>query len=321
MECGDASGIGALDIYNRVFDKKTLQLVDKDLEPKLPSLIGPNTVLGKLKSELGDQLGFTREVLVSPGSGDNMMSALGAGAVSDGVLIVSLGTSGTLFGCSDKPIFDKDGIVCPFCDATGRWLPLVCTMSCTGALEEVKKSFNLSHEELTSLAEKEPIGCHGVNFLPYLKGERTPNWPLATGVIYGLGPGSLRPGLLYRAAIEGATFTLLNGLKSMEKLGMTAKELRVVGGGSKNPLWRRIIADAFQMLLKFPLEPESAALGAALQAGATWRGKDVAEYVLQQTVPISEETMLPDVSQALAYQKAYERHVELGTLLFGESTR
>eukprot|EP00210_Caulerpa_lentillifera_P000837 g810.t1 len=319
MECGDASGIGALDIYSREFDNNILQLVDEKLKEKLPPILGPNEVLGKLKPEVSELLGLSEKVFVSPGSGDNMMSALGSGAVSDGVLVLSLGTSGTLFGCSEKPIFDRDGIICPFCDATGRWLPLVCTMSCTGVLEEVKKCFNLSHNELTTLAEQEPIGCNGVNFLPYLKGERTPNWPLASGVIHGLSPGCLRPGLLYRAAIEGVTFTLLNGLKSMKKLGMTSKELRVVGGGSKNPLWRKIIADSFQIPLKFPLESESAALGAALQAGAVWRGVEVAEYILQQEVPVSEETLLPDTGVKLAYQKAYDRHVELGNLLFSSS--
>lgn len=76
---------------------------------------------------------------------------------------------------------------------------------------QVRKSFGMDHETITALAEKEAAGCEGVNFLPYITGERTPNWPHSAGVITGLRPGSMRPGLLYRAAMEGATYSLLAG--------------------------------------------------------------------------------------------------------------
>ncbi len=76
---------------------------------------------------------------------------------------------------------------------------------------QVRKSFGLDHETITQLAEKEAAGSSGVNFLPYITGERTPNWPHSSGVLTGLRPGSMRPGLLYRAAMEGATFSLLAG--------------------------------------------------------------------------------------------------------------
>ena len=69
----------------------------------------------------------------------------------------------------------------------------------------------MDHETITQLAEKEAAGSSGVNFLPYITGERTPNWPHSSGVITGLRPGGIRPGLLYRAAMEGATFSLLAG--------------------------------------------------------------------------------------------------------------
>lgn len=77
---------------------------------------------------------------------------------------------------------------------------------------QVRKGFGMDHETITQLAEKEAAGSSGVNFLPYITGERTPNWPHSSGVLTGLRPGSLRPGLLYRAAMEGATFSLLAGV-------------------------------------------------------------------------------------------------------------
>lgn len=106
-----------------------------------------------------------------------------------GELVVSLGTSATLFGVSGQPIIDPTCAVCPFCDATGAWLPLICTLNCTKPAEEVIAAFGISHAEATALAEVEAAGSAGVSFLPYLVGERTPNWPDSTGAIIGLRPG------------------------------------------------------------------------------------------------------------------------------------
>jgi xylulokinase len=108
-----------------------------------------------------------------------------------GDVVVSLGTSGTLFGKSDTPILDPSGIICPFCDATGGWLPLLCTLNCTRVPEEVRQAWGLSQEEATRLAAQEPAGCEGLLLLPYLVGERTPNWPHSSGAILGLRPGEL----------------------------------------------------------------------------------------------------------------------------------
>jgi len=119
------------------------------------------------------------------------MSALGAGVTRDGQLVVSLGTSGTLFGVSDIPIVDAGGTIAPFCDATGAWLPLVCTLNCTRVAEEVREAFGLTREAATQLAAAEEAGCGGVNFLPYLAGARTPNWPGSSGAVLGLKPGAV----------------------------------------------------------------------------------------------------------------------------------
>jgi xylulokinase len=97
---------------------------------------------------------------------------------------------------------------------TGWWLPLLCTMNCTGPPDEVVSAFGKSGEALSELASLEPAGCNGLNMLPYLTGERTPQWPHATGAFLGLRPGMLsRPGLLYRAALEGSTFSLADGVR------------------------------------------------------------------------------------------------------------
>lgn len=103
---------------------------------------------------------------------------------------MSLGTSATLFGVAGQPVIDPTCAVCPFCDATGAWLPLICTLNCTVPAEEVCAAFQMSHDDITALAEAAPAGAEGVNFLPYLLGERTPNWPNSSGAVLGLKPGA-----------------------------------------------------------------------------------------------------------------------------------
>ena len=106
-----------------------------------------------------------------------------------GEIVISLGTSATLFGVAAQPVIDPTCAVCPFCDATGAWLPLICTLNCTVPAEEVCAAFQMSHDDITRLAESQPAGAGGVNFLPYLLGERTPNWPNSSGAVLGLKPG------------------------------------------------------------------------------------------------------------------------------------
>ena len=320
-EAGDASGVGVFSPGAEAaeYDAHRCADVDARFLQMLPPLVAPNALLGELTFEAREALGLhaaPASVGVAAGSGDNMMSALGAGAAAPGKFVMSLGTSGTLFGASDTAVEDPSGTVAPFRDATGRYLPLLCLQNCTNVLKEVAMSYSMGHDELTSLAAKEPVGCHGVTFLPYLTGERTPNWPHATGCLLGLGPGAMRPGLVYRAAMESVTFAMRAGFERMQALGVHCDELRLVGGGSKNALWRRIIADTFGLTLRFPAEAESAALGAALQAAAASEGADVGEYVASHAPPLLGEDMQPDPSMRAAYDAAFERHQRLGRQLF-----
>ena len=178
------------------------------------------------------------------------MSAIGAGCVSEGRLVVSLGTSGTLFGYSDAPVFDPTGAVAPFCGRDGGLPPAPVHHELHARVaEEAREAFGagMSHDELAALACDVPAGSDGVRFLPYLVGERSPNWPGAAGALTGIRPKSLAsPGVMYRAAVEGATYSLLAGARRMRELGLPAPtELAAVGGGSKSKFWRQIVADVF----------------------------------------------------------------------------
>ncbi|KAF8057263.1 xylB [Scenedesmus sp. PABB004] len=352
-EAGDASGTGLMDIAARRWDPALAAMIDEQLLGWLPPILGPDEArqrqrrrgrrgrrgaaprsgcprlaltaraaaraqaVGVVRPEVAAQLGLGGDVLVSPGSGDNAMAALGAGISQPGQLVVSLGTSATLFGVAGAPIVDPAGAVCGFCDATGAWLPLICTLNCTRPAEDVLAAFGIDHAAATALAAAEPPGCEGVSFLPYLVGERTPNWPDSTGALLGLRPGLLRPGLLYRAALEGATLSLAAALGAATRLGLVPTELRLVGGGSKNGLWRQIVADVFQLPVRVPLEAESAALGAALQAAAVASGVPVGEFIAENQPPMADEVVQPNPAHNEAYAASLARHVSRGEALFG----
>ena len=328
---GDASGIGVLDLTTRSFRDDLCEFVDPKFRRLLPDIVDPEErgVLGTVTAEASNSWLeglIPAGAIVSVGSGDNMMSALGAGCVDEGDLVVSLGTSGTVFGYSSTPVIDATGAVAPFCDATGGYLPLLCTMNCTKVVEEPLLWYGCDHGQMVKLARSVPPGCDGVRFLPYITGERTPNWPDATGAIVGIRPGSLvNPAVAYRAAMEGATYSLLAGVRRMSELGMPApREVKVVGGGSKSPLWRQIIADAFDVKVRRLREAESAALGAATQAAAAAEGVDAKSYVRanlatsQEGGSEEEEEIHSPVPEAVeALRAGYELFIAEGRALFG----
>ena len=270
MEAGDASGTGWFDVRERCFDDGAVAAVDPQLAGKLPRLLETGEAAGTVSPAAAQQLGIPEGILVAPGGGDNMMSAIGSGATRAGSVVMSLGTSGTVFTRCDEPVIDPEGLIAPFCSSDGAWLPLLCVMNCTNVTEEVRNGYSPDDpdalERLTDLASAVEPGCGGVSFVPFLHGERVPDLPDATGTITGLRPGSFAPGVIFRAALEGITANLAAGVERMKRLGVQVDALRLVGGGSKNPLWRQMIADALQVPVTLPEEAESGALGAALQA-------------------------------------------------------
>lgn len=318
MEYGDASGMGVLDIRTREWDLDLLRFVDPKARELLPELGSSNRVHGTLRSELARRWGLGENVVVSAGGGDNMMGAIGTGNISEGVITASFGTSGTLYGCSEKPVIDPRGEIAAFCDSTDRWLPLVCTMNVTVVTEQVREWFGWSLEELErQVASVEP-GADGVTFLPYLNGERTPNLPGASGVIHGLGGSHASPAHLARSAMEGATLGLAYGLRRFADLGLEAEEIRLTGGGSKSAVWRQIAADIFGVPVVGLATAEGASLGAAIQA-AHANGEGDYDALCGRLVGLDESTRCaPDAATSGLYAEKLERFGKL-TLVLHES--
>jgi xylulokinase len=321
MEYGDASGLMLMDVEKREWSKEAIDAIDPDLISKLPELTPSDVIVGNLSEETAQILGLSTDVVVSAGGGDNMMGAIGTGNTSPGKVTVSLGTSGTVYAYSDKPVIDPRGEIAAFCDSTNGWLPLVCTMNVTVASEQVRALFKQSHEELENSIVKAGAGSGGVMFLPYLTGERTPNMPDSSGVYYGLTPSNFTAENLTRAAIEGATLGLNYGLDRMRELGINPTEIRLTGGGSNNGAWRQVCADIFNAEVVTLAESEGAAYGAALQAlWAYKRGEGEAESITaitEQLVKVDESSRAKPIKGNVAKYKALQaRHNELRDRIF-----
>lgn len=267
MEFGDASGTALMDVRSRQWCGQAILSIDDELPRKMPDLIHSGDVVGNLRSDVAAELGLSTECIVSAGGGDNMMGAIGTGNVSPGMVTISLGTSGTVYAFSEKPAIDSEkGEVAAFCDSTGFWLPLLCTMNVTVATEAVKKSFGLDTAALNEAAAGLAPGADGLMLLPYFEGERTPNVPDGTGVWFGYNSRTHSAGHFARAAMEGTALGLAYGFTRMREMGITAREIRVTGGGSKSAVWRQILADVFDATVVCTEEAEGAALGGAIQA-------------------------------------------------------
>jgi xylulokinase len=270
MEYGDASGTGLLDIRKLRWDEAAAAAVDAGLAGKLPPLSHPRDPAGFVKKSLAARFGFGR-VLVGAGGGDNMMGAIGSGNVAPGVCTLSLGTSGTVYAYFDRPFIDPEGEIAAFCDSTGGWLPLLCTMNVTNTTEIVKSLFGLDNAKLERLARKAEPGAGGLLFLPFVDGERVPVLPSSSAVFFGLDRKTFDVPHIVRSVMEGTVLNLGYGFARMKELGLMPAEVRATGGGSRSRLWLQIVADVFGTPVVTLKETEAAAYGAALQAVWNWR--------------------------------------------------
>src|SRR5207248_7902353 len=169
--------------------------------------------------------------IVAPGTGDNMGAALGLGARA-GDVIVSIGTSGTVFAVHDDAAADPSGVVAGFADATGRFLPLVCTLNAARVLSATADLLGVPLSTVDDLALSAVPGAGGLTLLPYLDGERTPNLPAARGLLAGLTRTNASPANLARAAVEGMLCGLADGLDALRGQNVPVERILLVGGGS-----------------------------------------------------------------------------------------
>jgi xylulokinase len=292
---GDASGTGywspaageyRLDLVRRAFGR----------EVTVPQVAGPADVIGQ--TEQG--------VLVGPGTGDNMAAALALG-IGPGDVVVSLGTSGTAYAISDSPAADPSGFVAGFADATGRFLPLACTLNAARVLTAFASLLGVSLADFDGLALS--ATASGLVLLPYLDGERTPNLPDATGILAGITRQNLAPEHVARAAVEGMLCGLADAVDALRATGAAAQRIFLIGGAAASAAVQRVSATVFEVPVLVPAPAEYAAVGAARQAAWALSG------TLPQWLPVPTQELepTPDPRVRGGYRAAREQCQAAGT--------
>lgn len=252
----DASGTGYFDSVTSTYRRDILaKAIKSDRDIQLPFIATPSQFAGTTLSGIP----------IAPGAGDNAAAALGVQA-QPGDVVVSLGTSGTAFSVSDTPTADPSGLVAGFADATGRYLPLVCTLNAARIFDAATRMLGKTHDQVGQLALSTKPGAHGLVMLPYFEGERTPNRPDATGVFSGMTLENSNPADIARAMIEGMLAGLADAVQALIDLGVEVKRVLIIGGAAKNPAVGQIASALFARPVLIAPAGEYVADGAARQA-------------------------------------------------------
>ena len=263
-DASDASGTGYFTPETKEYVPRILEFVLGHV-PALPRIVAPGEVAHTT----------TAGLVIACGAGDNAAAALGVGAGS-GDVVVSLGTSGTVFAVSETFTADSTGIIAGFASASGSALPLVCTLNAARVLDSFARLFEITHDELGIVALEAEPGAEGIVLLPYFEGERTPNLHHAKAQISGLTLGNHPRANLARAAIEGMLCGLGAGLDALRAAGVICTRVFLVGGAAGNPAVSHIAAEVFGLPIVVPAPGEYVANGAAQQAAALILGQSPA---------------------------------------------
>ncbi len=281
----DASGTGYFDSVSSTYREDLLKsALRTDRTIITPRIVAPSSFGGETLSGIP----------IAAGAGDNAGAALGVQA-QPGDVVVSLGTSGTAFAVSDTATHDPSGAVAGFADATGRFLPLVCTLNAARILDAATRILGKTHDEVGALALTAQPGANGLSLLPYFEGERTPNRPHATGVFAGMNLANSNPEDIARAMIEGMLCGLVDAVAALEKLGVSINRVLLIGGAAKNPAIATIASALFGREVLLPQPGEYVADGAARQAAWALSGSENPPLWNLGSVTSAQSAYTPDV--------------------------
>ncbi|WPO86077.1 xylulokinase [Herbiconiux sp. KACC 21604] len=301
----DASGTGYYSAPEGRYLTEVLELIDADKNwaAMLPDVLGPSEHAGTVPAAVATELGVRTDAVVGAGAGDQHASAVGLG-IAPGELAYVLGTSGVVFTTSEFPVFDHTGIVNSVADATGAYLPLICTLNAAKVTDTVARLLGVDHAELERLALSAEREAERPVLVSFLDGERTPNRPAARGLLAGLSNDTSREDLAL-AAYEGVVLGMERGERRMAAMGLALDgRLLVTGGGAASAAYRQIVADVTGRPVEITDAADAVAAGAAVQAAAVVRGADI-RTVRSEWAPASRVVAEP---QGVDYRQVRERY-------------
>jgi xylulokinase len=307
MDKADGAGTVLFNLQERDWSDEVLAALEIPRD-WMPKTYEGTEVTGYVSEEAASLTGLKTGTPVIAGGGDQAAGAVGMGAVEPGVVSLTVGTSGVVFATTPSALIEPDGRLHAFCHAApGLWHFMGVMLSAAGSLQWFHDTLTpqMSFDDITKEAEGVTAGCEGLQFMPYLTGERTPHPdPFARGAFVGLTLRHSR-GHLTRAVLEGVAFGLKDSFTLIKNAGLgSISQVRASGGGTKSALWRQILASVLNAELVTVNTTEGGAYGAALLAGVSagaW--KDTAA-ACRECIKITGST-LPQASQVEVYEKSY----------------
>jgi xylulokinase len=311
-DVSDASGTALFDVVNRRWSAEMIAGLDLDARD-LPKAYESHELTGRVTAAAAVATGLALNTPVVAGAGDQAASAIGNGIVELGKVSCTIGTSGVVFAYLAQPAYDLAGRVHTFCHAVpNAWHVMGVTQGAGLSLQWFRNQFTpeIAYDDLTADATLSPPGAHGLFWLPYLMGERTPHLDAkARAAWVGLTARHQRADLI-RAILEGVCYSQKDGLEIISALGAKPTQVRLSGGGAKSPFWHQLFADIFSQDVATLETQEGSAYGAALLALVGTGEFSSAAEVCQVAVK-EVEVKKPDPQAAAFYAKRYELYCSL----------
>jgi xylulokinase len=306
IDVQEASGTLLLDVTHRCWSREVAEAAGIK-ESWLPRVFESPEICARISAEAAGLTGLKAGTPVAAGAGDQGAGAVGMGILQPGSVSATIGTSGVVFAATAKPTKDPKGRLHTFCHAVpGLWHVMGVTQSAGLSLSWLKETFfgGQSYDALNEAAAKIPAGSEGLEWAPYLLGERTPHLdPEVRAAFAGIGAGHTAPHFV-RAVLEGVAYSLEDTFTLFAELGIPVSGIRLGGGGARGALWRRIQAGIYGHAVEVLTAEEGGAFGCALMAGVGaghWANLDEA---CAQAIEVAQRVE-PDPADVAAYKSGY----------------
>ncbi len=306
IDVQEASGTLLLDVTHRRWSREVAEAAGIP-ESWLPKLYESPEVCARISESAAGRTGLAADTPVVAGAGDQGAGAVGMGILQPGSVSTTIGTSGVVFAATASPTKDPKGRLHTFCHAVpGLWHVMGVTQSAGLSFRWLRETFFASqdYDELTAAAAKVPACSEGLEWAPYLLGERTPHLdPEVRAAFAGISTAHTAAHFV-RAVLEGVAYSLKDTFTLFAELGIPVNGIRLGGGGARGPLWRTIQAGIYGHAVEVLTAEEGGAFGAALLAGVGaghWANLDEA---CRQAIEVAAR-INPDAGDVKAYQAGY----------------
>lgn len=308
-DVSDASGMLLFDVKNKCWSKEMMEICSVR-EDQLAQIFESYDVVGTIKKDVADELGFPETVKIIAGAGDNAAAAIGTGTVGNGRCNISLGTSGTIFISSKEFCVDENNALHAFAHADGNYHLMGCMLSAASCnkwwMEDILNTTDYGSEQkgITKL------GDNNVFFLPYLMGERSPhNNPDARAMFIGMSMDTTREDMT-QAVLEGVAFGIRDSFEIAKSLGIDIKKTKICGGGAKSPLWKKIIANVLGISVQVIESEEGPGYGGAILAAVGCGEFESVHEAAEKLVKVID-TIEPDADLTAKYEEKYQQFKKL----------